>query len=296
MRNNENMRVYESISVFKMISEAYETLSRSESVTDLRVAAGGRTEAPQPHHKHKYEAKKCSLASLGLATLHHRTMFDTVEAEAGEDAGAFRDAAAALRKAEAGEDAGAFRDAAAALRKAVADLRSGDWRAEVTALSAVVRVAAWSPGALVPQLGTVLDLVTAELRSPRSQVAKVAAQTLTKLFSLLPHHVEREASFEAVVAALLLRTGDTNRFLRVDASDALDTMAEHVTVHGAVAALVAGGGASRSPGVRVGVAWLLLHLVRSLGAGQVLGGCRDTAATLLCSAAELLEDGSQDVR
>ena len=100
----------------------------------------------------------------------------------------------------------------------------------------------------------------------------------------------------SVVAALLLRTGDTNRFLRVDASEALDTMAEHVTVHGAVAALVAGGGASRSPGVRVGVAWLLLHLVRTLGAGQVLGGCRDTAATLLCSAAELLEDGSQDVR
>ena len=265
------------LSVFKIISEAYETLSRSESVTDLRAAAGGRAEPPQPHHTHKYEAKKCSLASLGLATLHHRTMFDTVEAEAGEDAGAFRDAAAALRKA-------------------VADLRSGDWRAEVTALSAVVRVATWSPGALVPQLGAVLDLVTAELRSPRSQVAKVAAQTLTKLFSLLALHVEREASFEAVVAALLLRTGDTNRFLRVDASDALDTMAEHVTVHGAVAALVAGGGASRSPGVRVGVAWLLLHLVRSLGAELVLGGCRDTAATLLCSAADNLEDGSQDVR
>ena len=68
------------------------------------------------------------------------------------------------------------------------------------------------------------------MKNPRSQVAKAAVQvsfpsdettwvtiilqTFTKLFSLLGQLVEREKIFEEIVATLLVRTGDTNKFIR----------------------------------------------------------------------------------
>ena len=39
-------------------------------------------------------------------------------------------------------------------------------------------------------------------------------QTFTKLFSLLGQLVEKEKIFEEIVTTLLVRTGDTNKFIR----------------------------------------------------------------------------------
>ena len=249
---------------------AYQTVSRSDSVVDLRSIGKEKTTNA------KYDPKKSSLVSLGLASLHHETMFDKVDYE---------------------DDApGAFKDPQTALAKAVEDLQSGSWQVEVSALAAVVRVATWHPGLVTAQLGNIMELVKNELKNPRSQVCKVAAQTFTKLFSLCGPQMEKESNFEEVVKALLLKTGDTNKFLRVDASDALDTIVENVSISKAATALVNEGLQSKNVMIRVCVSFLLLHIVKSLGADRLLSSSGETLNVVLTSSAELLEDGSLDVR
>lgn len=249
---------------------AYQTVSRSDSVVDLRSIGKEKTTNA------KYDPKKSSLVSLGLASFHHETMFDKVDYE---------------------DDApGAFKDPHTALAKAVEDLQSGSWQVEVSALAAVVRVATWHPGLVTSQLGNIMELVKNELKNPRSQVCKVAAQTFTKLFSLCGPQMEKESNFEEVVKALLLKTGDTNKFLRVDASDALDTIVENVSISKAATALVNEGLQSKNVMIRVCVSFLLLHIVKSLGADRLLSSSGETLNVVLTSSAELLEDGSLDVR
>ena len=145
-------------------------------------------------------------------------------------------------------------------------------------------------------MGYILDLVKHELKNPRSQVCKVAAQTFTKLFSLFGMQIEKENRFDEIVKALLLKTGDTNKFLRIDASDALDTMVENVSIHKAVTSLVTEGLTSKNVMIKICVAFLLLHIVKSLGAELFFKSSRETINIVLKSTAEQLEDGSQDVR
>ena len=45
-------------------------------------------------------------------------------------------------------------------------------------------------------------------------MGKSFLQTFTKLFSLLGQLVEKEKIFEEIVKTLLVRTGDTNKFIR----------------------------------------------------------------------------------
>ena len=47
-----------------------------------------------------------------------------------------------------------------------------------------------------------------------SSCEKSFLQTFTKLFSLLGQLVEKEKIFEEIVTTLLVRTGDTNKFIR----------------------------------------------------------------------------------
>ena len=95
--------------------EAYETFSRSESLVDLRdLRPSDKSEAQ------KFDVKKSSLMSLGLASLDHQTIFDSENAD---------------------DDnlPGAFKNPSAALGKAIKDLESEDWQVEVAGLGALVR-------------------------------------------------------------------------------------------------------------------------------------------------------------
>ena len=65
--------------------------------------------------------KKSSLVSLGLASFHHQTIFDS------ED------------KDDEDNLPGAFKNPSAALGKAIKDLESEDWQVEVAGLGALVR-------------------------------------------------------------------------------------------------------------------------------------------------------------
>ena len=259
-------------------SEAYETMSRSESMTDLRKIDNPKNSIKDSKEKDKFDSKKSSLALLGLNSLKHEIMFDKIDDADNEDG------------------PGAFKNPQAALNTAIEDLQSENWQVEVAALSALIRISVWNSELIISQMGYILDLVKHELKNPRSQVCKVAAQTFTKLFSLFGMQIEKENRFEEIVKALLLKTGDTNKFLRIDASDALDTMVENVSIHKAVTSLVTGGLTSKNVMIKICVAFLLLHIVKSLGADLFFKSSKETINIVLKSAAEQLEDGSQDVR
>ena len=96
--------------------QAYETFSRSESLSDLRSLTPADKQEAQ-----KFDVKKCSLVSLGLASFHHQTIFDS------ED------------KDDEDNLPGAFKNPSAALGKAIEDLESEDWQVEVAGLGALVR-------------------------------------------------------------------------------------------------------------------------------------------------------------
>ena len=96
--------------------QAYQTFSRSESLLDLRdLRPADKPEAQ------KFDVKKCSLVSLGLASFHHQTIFDS------ED------------KDDEDNLPGAFKNPSAALGKAIKDLESEEWQVEVAGLGALVR-------------------------------------------------------------------------------------------------------------------------------------------------------------
>ena len=100
--------------------QAYQTFSRSESLADLRdtkLFSQKNTSSVA-----KFDVKKSSLVSLGLASFDHQTMFDTEKKETDDDI-----------------SPGAFKNPSAALGKAIKDLESEDWEVEMAGLSALVR-------------------------------------------------------------------------------------------------------------------------------------------------------------
>ena len=86
------------------------------------------------------------------------------------------------------------------------------------------------------------------------------------------------------------------RMLLVYPSDCWKWLDVLIAVHKAVTAVVTAGLHSKNVMVRICVAFLLLHVVKSLGAHLFFSSCRETVHVLLRAEAELLEDGNLDVR
>ena len=122
-------------------------------------------------------------------------------------------------------------------------------------------------------------------------------RTLYSLNVIL-HHIQRKSD---------------EKSSRIDASDCLDTMVENVcsmfcpilyffplpcyfSVQKAVTTLIRCGLNSKNVMIRICVAFLLLHIVKSLGADLFFASPKDTAYPVLRASAQLLEDGNLDVR
>merc|ERR1712013_765437 len=109
-------------------------------------------------------------------------------------------------------------------------------------------------------------------------------------------NIEKERQFEEIIQTLLLKTGDTNKFLRSDAEEALDTMIENASIHRAVTSVINSGMLSKNVMIRICVARLLVHIVTALGADTFFSSSPDTFNPVLIAGSELIEDGSLEVR
>ena len=115
-----------------------------------------------------------------------------------------------------------------------------------------------------------------------------------ELFIHLKHNIEPE--LEKVMLPLILKSGDTNKFLREDCNVALDAIVENSSPSKIILIVTAEAVYHKSPVVRTTVSRLLAYTVERMGVSKALSGGKDITEKLLPAVAKLAQDGSPDAR
>lgn len=119
--------------------------------------------------------------------------------------------------------------------------------------------------------------------------------TMSELFTHLEKNMEND--LEKTALPLIVKTGDTNKFLREDCHVALDAMVEHVASTKVIGLLSSESILNhKNPTVRGTVARLLAYEVDRLGVAKALSGTRDITDKIVPAIAKLAQDGSQEAR
>ena len=115
-----------------------------------------------------------------------------------------------------------------------------------------------------------------------------------ELFVHLKRNMEPE--LEKVMMPLILKSGDTNKFLREDCNVALDAIIENSSPSKIILIVTAEAVYHKSPVVRTTVSRLLAYTVEKMGVPKALAGGKDITDKLLPAIAKLAQDGSPDAR
>ena len=119
--------------------------------------------------------------------------------------------------------------------------------------------------------------------------------TLGEMFLHLKRHLEPE--LDKTVIPLILKSGDTNKFLREDCHVALDHIVEsNVAPAKLIAVLTADLISHKNPVVRTTTSRLLAYIIERMGVAKALSGTKDITDKLLPAVAKLAQDGSQEAR
>ncbi|CAD6998013.1 unnamed protein product [Ceratitis capitata] len=181
-----------------------------------------------------------------------------------------------------------------ALLKTFDQLDSTNWEVIILGLKSMVRLMRYHAEYLENQMHMVCIQLTRSVRNLRSQVARAACQAATELFSLKSKCLEQEC--DDLVCALLHRTADTNRFLRADATRALESMCDNLTPLKILNILSTKGAVHQNALVRTTTAKLLHRLVERLGSDKVYTMPRDNRDKFFVTGANLLLEGSLETR
>nr|XP_053628429.1 TOG array regulator of axonemal microtubules protein 2-like [Cherax quadricarinatus] len=158
----------------------------------------------------------------------------------------------------------------------------------------MVRLTEHHPEVLHSDLHSVNLALLKQAKNLRSQVSRAAIQAFTRLFDTLKRNMESDS--EKIVAMLLHRTADTNKFLQLDSHHALDALVENISPTKSIPAIIQEGISHKNAVVRTTVARLLAYEVERLGPSRVLSGQKDITDRILPAAAKLAQDGSLETR
>lgn len=181
-----------------------------------------------------------------------------------------------------------------ALLKTFDQLDSANWEGIMVGLKNMVRLIRYHPENLDNQMHMICIQLTRSVRNLRSQVARAACQACIELFNLKSRCLEQEC--DDLVCALLHRTADTNRFLRADATRALESMCDDLNPAKILIILSTKGATHQNALVRTTTAKLLTRLVERLGCEKVYTMPRDHRDKIFQTAANLLLEGSLETR
>uniref|UniRef100_A0A0A1WMD7 Protein FAM179B n=2 Tax=Zeugodacus cucurbitae TaxID=28588 RepID=A0A0A1WMD7_ZEUCU len=181
-----------------------------------------------------------------------------------------------------------------ALLKTFDQLDSSNWEIIMLGLKSMVRLMRYHPEQLENQMHMVCIQLTRSVRNLRSQVSRAACQATTELFTLKSKCLEQEC--DDLVCALLHRTADTNRFLRADATRALESMCDNLTPPKVLNILTTKGALHQNALVRTTAAKLLHRLVERLGSDKVYTMPRENRDKFFVTGANLLLEGSLETR
>ncbi|KAM7351791.1 uncharacterized protein ACRADG_004524 [Cochliomyia hominivorax] len=181
-----------------------------------------------------------------------------------------------------------------ALMKTFDQLDSSNWEVVMMGLKNMVRLMRYHPENLDPQMHMICIQLTRSVRNLRSQVARAACTAATELFTIKSRYLEQEC--DDLVCALLHRTADTNRFIRADATRALESMCDNLTPGKILNILTNKGALHPNALVRTTTAKLLNRLVERLSCDKIYTMPRDQRDKFFVTGANLLLEGSLETR
>lgn len=181
-----------------------------------------------------------------------------------------------------------------AITKTFDQLDSLNWEVIMLGLKSMVRLIRYHPENLDAQMHMICIQLTKSVRNLRSQVARAACTAATELFTIKSRYLEQEC--DDMVCALLHRTADTNRFIRADATRALESMCDNLTPAKILNILTNKGALHPNALVRTTTAKLLNRLVERLSCEKIYTMPRDQRDKFFVTGANLLLEGSLETR
>ncbi|XP_073825968.1 uncharacterized protein [Musca autumnalis] len=181
-----------------------------------------------------------------------------------------------------------------AIMKTFDQLDSSNWEVIMVGLKNMVRLMRYHPKNIDNHMHMVCIQLSRSVRNLRSQVARAACQAATELFTIKSRYLEQEC--DDLVCALLHRTADTNRFIRADATRALETMCDNLSPGKILNILTSKGAQHQNALVRTTTAKLLNRLVERLGCDKIYTMPRDHREKFFVTGANLLLEGSLETR
>ncbi|XP_077285562.1 uncharacterized protein LOC143910838 [Arctopsyche grandis] len=181
-----------------------------------------------------------------------------------------------------------------ALARSLAQLENPEWETVMTGLQSMGRLVKCHSSLMETQLTVATRAVASQVKNLRSQVARAACRLAGDMFKTHRKGLESEA--EELAVPLLNRTADTNKFLRIDANDALDRMCEFITPQKSISILMTRGTVHQNAVVRCTSARLLANVVKSTGSDKIFALQKDLRDKLFQTGADLLTEGSLETR
>ena len=182
-----------------------------------------------------------------------------------------------------------------ALEKMLVNLENHEeWEKNMTGLSGVLRLVHHHPETVLVEYKQVTQLVLKQVKNLRSQVARAAVHLVGDMFDILKRSMESD--LEKIALPLIMKTGETNRFLREDCNQALDKMVDNVSPSKSILVITAEPLNSKNAVIRTTVSRLLANITNKIGPSKALTGSRDITERLLPAVAKLAQDGSLEAR
>jgi len=173
-------------------------------------------------------------------------------------------------------------------------LASEDWEKNVDGLLSVLRLVTHHPETIMVEYKSTTQLLLKQVKNLRSQVGRAAVHVMAALFEQLKRSMESD--LEKIALPLVLKTGETNRFLREDCNIALDRMVENVSSSRVIAIVTSEPITNKNPVIRTTVSRLLAYITDRMGAAKALTGGREITEKLIPAVARLAQDGSLEAR
>ena len=181
-----------------------------------------------------------------------------------------------------------------AIEKVLEQLEDDEWEKNMDGLSGLLRITHHHPETIMVEYKQVTQSLLKQVKNLRSQVARAAVHVVGGMFEQLKRSMESD--IEKIALPLILKTGETNRFLREDCNCALDKMVENVNSSRAIAVITAEPLNNKNPVIRTTVSRLLAYITEKIGPNKALGGSKDITERLLPAVAKLAQDGSLEAR
>ena len=182
-----------------------------------------------------------------------------------------------------------------ALEKVVDQLSNNeDWEKNMDGLTGTMRLVHHHPETIIVDYKQIMQLVLKQVKNLRSQVARAAVHLVGDMFATLKRNMESD--LEKIALPLIMKTGETNRFLREDCNQALDKMVENVSPSKSILVVTAEPLNSKNAVIRTTVSRLLAYITEKIGPSKALTASKDITERLLPAVAKLAQDGSLEAR